>query len=235
MNTLKCAVIGATFLFSNAALAGEISGGSIGLSYSSFTEDSDFSRIGVEGSIEYAFNRDFSVQGDLAFQNFGESDLDSTTFGAHGIYHVNDDTSLGAFFMREDVDDGDGNFYGIEGGYETGQVEFEGYAGNFDGDGDNATILGISGRYEFSNALGLTGSFDQIDGDGVELSRYGVKLDRDVSPTLNLFVEVGSADVEAGGLSGSETFVGLGGKIVFGAERGATFEQRGLTRLIPGL
>ena len=62
-----------------------------------------------------------------------------------------------------------------------------------------------------------------------------IKLDKDVGENLNLFVELGSAEVQAARVSDSEAFVGIGGRYVFGADRGATFRQRGLLRIIPGL
>ena len=46
--------------------------------------------------------------------------------------------------------------------------------------------------------------------------------------------EVGSAKASALGLSGSEPFVGLGGRVTFGADRGTTFDRRSLLDLLPG-
>jgi len=240
MKNTKLSIIGmalmATTTLATSAAAAELVGGSVQLDYSAFTDETDFSRVGLEGSLELAFTREFSVQGDLGYQSFGESDADSTIYGLHAIYHLNDDTSLGAFYSRDDIDGGDIDLYGVEVGHEVNGFEIESYLSHVEGDGDSGTLLGISGRYEFENTIGLTGSFDRIDEGDVDINFVGLTLDRDVSPNMNLFVKVGSADASVTGLgSGSETYVGIGGKISFGAERGATFEQRSLTGLIPGL
>lgn len=236
MKILSLAVLGATILSAQHAQAFEFTGGSVALSYSAFTEDTDVSRLGIEGSVEMAFNRNVSLQVDLGYNDFNATGFDTTTLGFHGIYHLSDETSLGAFYANEDASNaGDVDIFGIEAGHETGQYEFEGYLARLNGDGSNADMIGVMGRYEFANELGVTGSYDYVDVEGTKLSKLAVRLDRDVSPNVNLFVELGSAKANGGGLSGSEPFVGLGGKYVFGAQRGATFGQRGFTRILPGL
>ncbi len=235
MRISNYAAIAAGLLFASGASAAEIAGGSLKLSYSAFADDTSVSRLGVEGSIEVAFNQQFSTQLDLGYQSFGETDIDEFSYGLHAIYHLDSATSIGAFYAREELEGADLDLYGIEAGYETGQWEFEGNLGRTSTNGDDATVFGGFARYEFANQLGLTGSYDQIEIGDLDVSRIALKLDRDVSPSVNLFLEVGSADVDVGSASTSEVFVGLGGKIAFGAERGVTFEQRGLLRLIPGL
>ncbi|UWR24130.1 porin [Sulfitobacter sp. S190] len=233
------ALAGALLLSATAAHAVEVTGGSIKLGFSAFTEDTSVNALSIEGSIEAAFNRSFSVQADLGFHDFGETDVDSHNLSLHAIYHVNDTTSFGAFYTAEDIEGADLDLFGVEAGYEMDRLEFEGYFGT--GDFDDASdvdgdIFGASARYEFENGLGLTGSFDSFDVDNAfDLTRVAIKLDLDVTDQVNLYLEVGSADIDVDGISASETFVGLGGKIAFGAERGATFEQRGISRLLPGL
>jgi len=231
---VSIALMATTTLATNATAA-ELVGGSIQLEYSAFTEDTDFSRLGLEGSLELAFTRDFSIQADLGYQSFDFSDLDSNVFGLHAVYHLNDDTSLGAFYTKDDSDIGDLDIVGVEVGHEFSEVEFEAYLARGEADLFDATMFGISGRYEFDNALGITGSFDRVDEGVLDANLLAVSLDRDVSSNVNLFVKVGYADASIAGLgTDSETYVGIGGKIAFGAERGATFEQRGLSSLIPG-
>lgn len=225
----------ATALTAGTAQAFEVTGGSVGLSYSAFADDTDFNRIGLEGSVELGFNRNFGLQLDAGYDNFDISGLDSNTLGLHGIYHMNEMTSFGAFYTREDVEGFDLDTLGVEAGHEVMNWEFEGYIADIDSDVGGGTMGGIKARYALAEGFGLSGSFDRAESGGDDLSRFAMRLDRDVSPNANLFLEVGSAKVDIGGMSDSEPFVGLGGKIAFGAERGATFEQRGFTRLIPGL
>ena len=228
------ALFGATFLCAQAAYAVEITGGSVELSYSSFTEDSDVRRVGIEGSMEVGFNQNISAQVDLMQHRLNAGNEDVTTFGVHAIYHLDDATSFGAFYAIEDTSAGNFDFYGIEAGHEVGQFEFEGYLARADANAVDADVVGVSARFGFADDFGVTGAYDYIDLAGVDLSATTLRIDRDVAPNVNLFVEVGSARATAGGLSGSETFVGLGGSYTFGAERGATFDARGLARLLPG-
>jgi hypothetical protein len=235
MNKTMLAALGAALFCAQSAGAVEVTGGSIGLSYSAFTANSDVNRLGIEGAVEFAFNRNISMQADIGHQSFGATGVDSTTLGLHGIFHLDDQTSFGAFYVNENADLGDVDTFGLEAGYEVGQFEAEGYLSSADDGVDTFAIYGVSGRYEMPNTLGVTGAYDRADDDSAELSRLSIKLDRDVSPAVNLFVEVGTARTTSAGVSDTNTFVGIGGKYVFGAERGATFEQRGFLRLLPGL
>lgn len=217
------------------AQAVEVTGGSVGLSYSAFADETDLNQWGLEGSMELGFNRNLSLQIDAAYRDFDFTNIDSTLLGLHGIYHMNEATSLGVFYTLEDIEGEEADIFGLEAGYEVQQWQFEGYIANVDTDLGDATLGGIKARYEMQEGFGLTGSYERSDDDTGDLSRFAIRLDRDVSVNTNLFLEVGSAKAEAGGVKISEPFVGLGGEIAFGADRGTTFEQRGLTRLIPGL
>lgn len=222
-------------LGATTAQAVEVTGGSVGLSYSAFADETDLNQWGLEGSMELGFNRNLSLQIDAAYRDFDFTNIDSTLLGLHGIYHMNEATSLGVFYTLEDIEGEEADIYGLEAGYEVQQWQFEGYIANVDTDLGDATLGGIKARYEMQEGFGLTGSYERSDDDTGDLSRFAIRLDRDVSVNTNLFLEVGSAKAEAGGVKISEPFVGLGGEIAFGADRGTTFEQRGLTRLIPGL
>ncbi len=217
------------------AQAVEVTGGSVGLSYSAFADETDLNQWGLEGSMELGFNRNLSLQIDAAYRDFDFTNIDSTLLGLHGIYHMNEATSLGVFYTLEDIEGEEADIFGFEAGYEVQQWQFEGYIASVDTDLGDATLGGIKARYEMQEGFGLTGSYERSDDDTGDLSRFAIRLDRDVSVNTNLFLEVGSAKAEAGGVKISEPFVGLGGEIAFGADRGTTFEQRGLTRLIPGL
>ncbi len=234
MKSHLIAITGASLLCATSAQAIEITGGSVGLSYSAFTEDTSVRRTGIEGSLEIGYNRNFSSQIDLTYHQLNASDEDVTTIGLHTIYHVNDATSLGIFYAIEDTSGGEFDFYGIEAGHEVGQLAIEGYLGQAEANAVDADVLGISARYAFANEIGVTGSYDNLDIAGSDLSKVTLRVDRNVTPDVNVYLEVGSARVSGAGLSGSEPFVGLGGTYVFGAERGATFDARGIARLFPG-
>lgn len=238
MKNLLAAVVGLAAT-STMAQAVEITGGSVGLSYSAFTEDTDFNKLSLSGSVEVGFNQNISAQFDAGTDALGFTNVDAVSFGLHGIYHMSDQTSFGAFYTIEKAEydgfDDDGDIIGVEFGHEVGLTEFEGYLGRGESSGVSGTMLGLSGRYAMANGVGITGSFDYLDIEGIEGRTLAIRLDGDVSENLNMFVEVGTGKATAFGYSESEPFVGIGGKITFGAERGATFERRSLADLLPGL
>lgn len=222
-----------------AAQAVELTGGAIELSYSAFMDETDLDKVSISGSLEVAFNRNISAQLDLGNDSFGTTDLSIGSVGLHGIYHVSDVTSLGAYYTRDNFDiggaDNDVDLYGVEIGHEIGQNSLEAYLGRNDTNGSDGTMVGISGTYALANGFSLTGSLDYLDVEGADLENVAVRLDRDVAENINLFVEVGSSKASAFGVSDSEPFIGIGGRISFGADRGATFGRRSLGDLLPGL
>ena len=115
-----------------------------------------------------------------------------------------------------------------------GAFELEGYLAHFDNGFLDGTMYGVGGRYLMPSGLGLTLSYDSAQQSGDDFYRTGLKLDRDVAEGFNLFVEVGVAHTDVASFSGSEPFVGLGGSYAFGPQGGATFDARGLARLLPG-
>lgn len=235
MKTRLIALVGATLAMSQTAQAVEVTGGSVGLSFSAFVDDTDVSRLGAEGSIELGWNRTWATQLDLAFNHFDSSNADTRSLGVHTIYHLNEMTSFGVFYTIEKGDGDTVDILGLEAGHEFGNWDVEGYIGKADSSGaGSANTFGITGRTQLQNGFGFGAGYESVDIDGIDIQRLSVTLDRDVSAQTNLFVEVGTARVSAGGLSDSEPFIGVGGTYRFGAERGATFGQRNVSSILPG-
>lgn len=205
------------------------------MEYGASTDETDLLPVGIEWSLELAFYRNVSTQADLGYNDFEFTGLDSNAFGLHGNYNLNDDTSSGVFSSREGSDIGDADIYGLELGHEMAGIEFEACVGRAEADGIDANVLGIQGRYALDGMMGVSGSFDRVDEGIVDLNRFAIKVDRDVAPNVNLFAELGSASAEILTVSDSDMFFTVGGKITFGKSRGATFEQRSLSKLIRGL
>lgn len=218
------------------AHAVEVTGADITLGYSAFTEDNDFNASALEGSLEVGFNKQFGVQLDLGYHKFGAIDDDATTATLHGIYHVDDATSLGLFYGRDSALGGNIDFYGIEAGHEYDRFDVEGYVAHGEESGFSGTVVGLSGAYAATDSFKLGLSLDNADFDGgVTVRRVGVKGAYDFGTAASVYAEIGSLNGKVGGFSDSETFVGVGASFSFGADRGATFGQRGLAHLIPGL
>lgn len=230
MNFLKLALLGSTILCAGAAQAVEITGGSVGVGYSAFTDDTDVDRVSIEGSLELGFDQSFGMQADVSHLNYGTENADSSAFGLHGLYHLDSATSLGAFYTMEDFSGTDLEFFGIEAGHDTGMFEIEGYLAT-----DDADMIGIMGRYDWAGGLGLTGSIDRAEIAGLDVTRVGLKAERGVGVNGSLYAEVGTVHVDTGPADDTELFLGIGGSIEFGRRPGTTFEGRSFGRIFPGL
>lgn len=232
-----------TFLFAAAAavvpfcastaLAGDFTGGSIGLGYSAFTNDDagTIDKTSLGGSIEYGFDRNVSVQGDLTLSKFGLTDADAQNVTLHGIFHLDEATSFGAFIGHDEVESLGLTFYGLEAGHEVGQFEGETYIAYGEDDGVDGTLFGLSGLYNVNDAFGFGASYDRLDVESVALNRVALEAEYRMQNVI-LSAELGQLDAED---AGSETFFGIGARLSFGAKRGTTFERRGLIDTLPGL
>lgn len=222
-------------LFALPATA-EVTGGEVALSYSAFTKDGDVNRTSLEGSMEYGFDSNFTVQGDIALHRFGAVNENANTVTLHGIGHLNDATSLGAFIGRDHAAGGSATVYGIEAGQDLGRVDIEGYLAGYHETGSNGTLIGANARYAYTPDIGFGAGFDYGGfGGSVDLTRFGVNADYTVTNGPTLSAELGQLHANGFGLSGNEAYAKIGIGFKFGAKRGVTFGNRSLTRLLPGL
>ncbi len=235
MKTILLSALGALAFAQNAS-AVEVTGGTVELGYSSFTDDSSLSSTQITGGIEVGFSRTFAMQFDLGFYNFNEVGETGRNMTMHSVFHVSETASLGAFVGNDDFAGDNDTFYGVEGGFEFTGLDAEIYLAGGDYSGVSTEMIGLDLNHSFDNGVGLTGKIDHASFDGgIDLTRYSVGVDYDLSPTSVLYGELGSLNASAFGLSGSENFVGIGARVNFGASRGVTFQRRGLLDIIPGL
>jgi len=228
--------LGAVVLFAQDAGAVEVTGSTVDLSYSTFFDDTDVSRFALGGQVEVGFTRNFSLQFDAAYYDLNAVNDSGRTLGVHAIYHFSEEGSLGAFWGNDDISGSDVDFYGLEGGYEFNSVDAEVYFATCDTAGVDGTIIGADPYGEIGNGFGLGAGIDHGNFDGgVDVTRFNVMVDYAATRNTSVYLEIGSLDVNAFGLSGSEGFIGFGARFDFGAERGATFGRRGLLELLPGL
>lgn len=219
-----------------APAAAQVTGGEVALSYSAFTDQGDVNRTSIEGALEYSFGQNFSMQGDLAHHSFGASNENATTVTLHGIYHLNDSTSLGAFLGRDQAAGENVTTYGLEFGRDLGRIDLEGYLGGFSDSGTDGTLIGGQARYAYTPQIGFGANFDygRLDSN-VDLTRFGVNADYKFAGGPVISAEIGQLHANAFGLGGTEAYAKIGIGFEFGAKRGATFNTRSLTRLLPGL
>ncbi|WP_376871628.1 hypothetical protein [Albirhodobacter sp. R86504] len=219
--------------FAQAAVAGEVTGGALGYSYSAFSDDSagNVDKNALAGSVEYGFDRQFAVQGDLSFMKFGATDFDGKAFTLHGIYHLDDFTSFGAFITREDVESLGQTSYGLEVGHEMGLMEVEGYIAHGEADDIDGNLFGISALYNATESFSFGLGYDNLDVDSVDASRVALVSEYAFDRVV-ISGELGQADIED---LGSESYFELGARMTFGANRGTTFGKRGFLEILPGL
>lgn len=226
-----CAVCGIT-----APVHAQMTGGSVDLKYSSYPDESDFSTLAFRGQVEYGFNRNAAMQIDIGGYNFGELNETGYNIGLHGLFHASDTVSLGAFYAWDELDGGSADFYGLEAGFDiTEDFVAEIYVSTGDNGGTDTDIYGLGLGYEINDQFALNANVDQFDLDsGSDLTRVSLGVEYRTVAAGNYYAELGNLDGEAGGLSDSEAFVGVGVRFDFGADRGATFGQRGFLDKLPG-
>lgn len=214
------------------SLAFEVTGGSVTLEYSTFADSAltDVNKTGISGSMEMGFSRSFAMQTDLSFVSFGTSGLDATNSTIHGIYHLNETTSLGAFIASEKIEDGSGTSYGLEVGHQSGALGYEAFLSRLDG-GDTGTGYGVRGNYAMSDRLGLGLRLEGLNTGEFDVTRLSATGEFGLAGGAAVTAELGTVNLDD---AGSEAFVALGFRYDFGAKRGATFSKRGLTDILPG-
>lgn len=217
------------------AHAVEVTGGTAEIGYSTFFDDTTFSTTKFTGGMEVGFTRAFSLQFDLGIYGLNALNDTGRNVTLHAVYHVNETSSLGAFIGNDDISGADVTFYGVEGGFEFTGVDAELYLATGNESGFSGTITGLNLHHGFDSGFGLTGNIDRASFDGgLDVTRYSIGVDYDLSPTSVLYGEIGSMNASALGVSGSESFIGVGARINFGAARGVTFKRRGLLNIMPG-
>lgn len=216
-----------------AAGAAEVSGANVGVSYSGLTGSAnDATKLTANGSMEVAFSPAFSVQGDMAYNHFGDTGWDGSMFGLHGIYHPMMGTSLGAFVGRDRVDGSNLNFYGLEAGREMGLMNVQGYIWHTNS-GDDGTAVGLSGDYALNNQFAVGGRLDVFNGPfSADFNRVGVTGTYKMTSGYSVYGEVGRVDAEN---ADAEGYLGVGVRATFGPGTGTSFAQRGLLDMLPGL
>lgn len=229
-------------LSTGAAQAVELTGGYLDLGYSTFT-DTDFGDVyNLNGAVELAFTRAFSAQLDLGgyrFQDLGET---ATNWTLHTNLHTSGNASFGAFYGQEKLEDADFDFFGIEGGFDAGPAEIEGYIGRQElsnVSGLDGTIFGVSATTELSDRWDFTASWDIVDNfvGALDYNLFAIGATYAAADNAEVYGKFGVAHISSPLVSGSsnEAYVGVGVRVNFGNDRGTTFGRRGVLAKLPGL
>lgn len=204
------------------ALAQGFSGGELTIDTYGFQEGNNSTGVNYSGALEYAINRNISVAGDLSIYDFSLLSESITNLTIHGIYHLSDATSFGAFIGNDSAGGGGSSFFGVEAGHEAGKLDVEGYVALYDND-DDSTVLGASGGYQLTDNVSAIGDLGFADIGDIGFTRLSVGAEYEFNAGPSLYAEIGSVNSDIG----DSTFIGLGASIQFGAERGTTFDRRG--------
>ncbi|MEI4470247.1 hypothetical protein [Frigidibacter sp. MR17.24] len=213
----------------------EFKGGTVDLSYSTFTDDDDLSKYGASGQFDFQLGPMFGLQGDLAARQLDFLDDTSTAAGLHGYVMTMPDTAVGAFYQAEGLQDYDSEQLGLEAATTLySGVKLQGYVSRaFAGD-VNGNILGAQADYPLSESVAIGGKVDYMNLEhGTEATRLALTASYSL-PGVSFYTELGKLNGDVDGYDDGDTFVGLGAKFRFGREQQATFGERGLGSLLPG-
>lgn len=230
-------VSGATALLlvamATGASAQSFKGAEISGELLTFSEGEDFTANNYRGSLEFGVFGPFGVQADLSFYDLEDADtVRNTTL--HLTYDALALATVGAFYARDSVDGEAATMWGLEAGKSAGPFGGEAYLGFGDDEGDGFRAFGFDGAVDIGGRFSLTASAAALDGDGGGLSRLSAGAEwrwGDNGPAV--YAEVGRLSVGADGFDSESTrFIGLGGRIAIGPNRGTTFESRGLFEVL---
>lgn len=232
----------AAMISSTSVQAVEITGGYLDLGYSTFTDGDLGDKYNYNGSGELAFSRAFSLQLDLGGYRFQDLSENATNVTLHTNLHTSGNASIGAFYGREYVDGPDFEFYGIEGGFDAGLADIEGYIGRqqtTDISGLDGTLLGVAIISDVSPKWQIRAGYDLVN-DVYGILDYGLLslgADYSVSDNAEIYGTIGNAHLTSDVVSGSgdEAYINVGVRINLGNSRGTTFGRRGVLDKIPGL
>lgn len=213
--------IGAVLALTSPAAAQEFTGGELGFEYNQLLDDGSFDGTNYFAGVEVGITRSFSFGLNLSQLDFQD---DTSTATLHGIYHMNDTTSFGAFYSAKEDDV---RIIGVEGGIEIWGGDIGGFIGQLSDGTDDAIVFGLDSNTPIGNsAFSVFTDFDIAADDDIAASTNEIGVGYTINGGPEVFVQYGRADVSASGVSGSTDYIGFGAQIQFGAERGTTFDVR---------
>jgi hypothetical protein len=230
----KAVITAATLCVVAYPVSAQVTGGSLGFTYSLPTDGGDLGGTSYYGAMEYAITRDFSIAGDLSGYRLDNINTDASSVTLHGIYHVDDMVSVGAFYGVDNLGGSEANLYGIEAGTELYGAQVEGFLGRVDASDGDANILGVDATYGIANGFSVTGNAGISREDDNNISRYALGTQYDLADGPQFFAEVGTVSAESNGVTTENTFIGVGARIAIGTQRGTTFDPRSLFEILPG-
>lgn len=217
-------------LCTTGVMAQGFTGGSVGLSFSGFTDedDGDFDTIKFDAAAQFAITNEISVAGDLTVRQVDALDESATGIVLHGIYSVSPDVDLGLFAGRESVQDLDVDTYGGEIAYRSGPIATEGFIGFSTIEDTDVTLIGAAANYGLGNGFSVTGAFDRADisDEDVAFTTLEIGAEYALGNGAELYANLGNIQLDFGGGSNDANFFRVGANFHFGPDGGTTFDRR---------
>lgn len=205
---------------STPVVAQQFTGGELGFEYNQLLDDGEVDGTNYYAGAEIGFTRDFSIGVNVANLDFTGEDTRATL---HGIYHLNDVSSVGLFVAGGDNDT---RSYGIEGGMELFGGDIGGYIGQISLDDEDALAIGLSSNTPIGANFSFFTDFDIVADEAVAVSTNEIGFEYTIAGGPDLFAQYGRIDLDTTAGDGSTDYIGVGARIEFGAGRGTTFEGR---------
>lgn len=212
----------------------QVTGATLELGHSFFTEDDSIAKTTLGGSAEFGFNSRFGVQGDLGYSRLNAIDDSSIALAGHGLFYVNQQVTLGGFYGVEDVRGESTDYYGFEVGQKSDRFNVQAYVGRAESSGLTGSMMGVEGNFALQGGFGLGGKVQHLDIEGLDATRLGVTGQYGFANGLAVTAEVGTVTSDDLGLDGVEPYIGIGARFDLGSTRGTTFNRRSILSVAAG-
>jgi hypothetical protein len=216
----------------SAGFAQGFSGAELEIEFTDGTDVEDIGGISYSGAVEAEAGYGISVALGATAYNYdvGEDSISNLTL--HGIYAIDNATSLGVFVGQDNVDGDSIDLFGAEIAYDFGLGDFEAYLGSARDADDDATLFGVGGTYDLGSGFSFGGTLDRFSGDGFSASALELGGYYTLAQGPRFGVTFGQSNLSSGGTDVTENFFGLQASVAIGPNGGTTFDRRGIYEVI---
>ena len=240
----KLSLFGAMLISAATPALAQDFAGSIDINHTNITEDdADIAstQFAVSGAI--AISPQFAFGANVASYDVETVDDAATNITLHGMYRVSPTATIGLFASQDTQGDFDNTAWGIETGVATRGAKFEAYYGWVDGlDGtavgfDDFSIWGGSVAFRVAQGFSLTAAIDAFSGSDDDytetFSTATIGGLYDFGNGAAIYADLGSIGINGRDDEylydfGDASYVGIGARFAFGADRGTVLGPRGV-------
>lgn len=210
------------------ASAQAFSGAEISAELLTFTDDIDLGEKEYRGALEFDLFAGIGAAADLSYHDSDGLGLGGRNVTLHGFYSGFGMATVGLFYGRDSIDEGDADLVGLEAAAGFMGADVQGALGSYDSDAGNGNLLSVDARHAFGG-FAATGFAGAMSGD-IEGSRIALGAEYQLGAGPTLYGEVGRRNLDDDG----QTYVSLGARLAVGPRSGTTFESRSIFEILPG-